>query len=200
MSRFEGDSTEIPGIGDLPRALAPRRDPWPRIERRIASASGAEGPARRAGNGWRLTAVAASLLAAVLVVMLMLSRQGPDPAGRTDQLASAGTSEPRTTGVPVSWPAQAGLVQGSESEYRGALVEFRSVVAGGPVDGEPASMGSLSRGWAELAAAERELMRALRDYPQNSYINERLVQLRARQVDVLRQIAAADMALRRRTI
>jgi hypothetical protein len=47
-----------------------------------------------------------------------------------------------------------------------------------------------------MQQAEKELTAALRADPGDPYINERLVQLRARQVELLRQIAMAGMAWR----
>ncbi len=51
-----------------------------------------------------------------------------------------------------------------------------------------------------MLEAENELAAALRRDPEDTYIKERLVQLRARQLETLREIASASMASRRQTI
>lgn len=168
----------------LPRAIAPGRDPWPRIAARIAS--GRSG--RRAFPDrvrWPLASAAALILA--MGVWVVLQRES-EPAG---------PAEPAVASVLV--PGHADALHGTEIEYRAALREVRALTRVSKPHWLPQN-DDAQQGWVDLRAAEEELVAALRHDPEDPFVNQRLVALRARQVHMLRQIAAAELASRRQTI
>ncbi|MEJ8569492.1 hypothetical protein [Elongatibacter sediminis] len=193
MKMHEDDRYWREKLGGLPRRLEPPRDPWERIEARISARSPQSGERQRRRAYWPLAAAAVAV--AAIGVALLGGRDTPTvalPDESPPVLAGVGY------GVPVQAPGRASAMQGTEREYRAALREFRGTL-------ESASSGSpigvyLDRGWFALSKAEGELATALRRHPDDPYINERLVQLRTRQVEMLRQMASADLASRRQTI
>ncbi len=170
----------------LPRTLAPRNDPWPAIAARLAGA-----PARTGGEPlrvrWPLAAAAGVVLA--LAGTLFFLRQTGD----------GGSPVPQALPALAEVPGVARSLRQTEREYRAALREF-DALAGGPSGREAAFAPSWRSGLIVLEEAERQLMTALREEPDNPYIIEKLVQLHARQLDMLRQYVSAGQASGRRTI
>jgi len=62
------------------------------------------------------------------------------------------------------------------------------------------SRGDFSAGWSAMHQAEVELKVALSQEPDNLFLHEHLQALRARQLELLQQISAADRAAWRNTI
>lgn len=169
-------------LAGLPREMPPRRDPWPEIAARI-SATAPHRPLAPWVFAWWPQAAAALLV--VVVGIIALRQVGHNPA---DPSAEPG-------GATMRMPAYADTLQMTEREYRAAFQEFR-MLARGPANPHAPIEEYIDQGWAVMQQAEKELTAALRADPGDPYINERLVQLRARQVELLRQIAMAGMAWR----
>jgi hypothetical protein len=55
-------------------------------------------------------------------------------------------------------------------------------------------------GWADLRTTEAALMAALEENPNNRFLNERMLELRARQLGFLKQLVSLDRKNRRLTI
>ena len=93
----------------------------------------------------------------------------------------------------------AGTLTASELEYQAAFREFISV--GESQENLPQqAVEKLITGWADLGAAEAALTRALREHPGNSFLSAKMLELRSRQLDFLKQIASLDQNSRRTTI
>ena len=53
--------------------------------------------------------------------------------------------------------------------------------------------------WFELQQAETALLTALEEHPKNSYLNQKLLDLRAQQLEFMKQLAMLDQFSRRKT-
>jgi hypothetical protein len=175
-------------IADLPREIPPRNDPWPAIAGRI------EGSRERrrgasATRAWWLRAAAASVAVALAAGLLFGPRWGDvetAPAGHA--VATAGAGEFR---LPASLAA-------SEAEYQAAFREFIAVGRARP-DLSPQTIDRIEAGWADLRDTEDALTAALADTPGNAFLTERMLELRARQLGFLQQLAEIDQDYRRLT-
>jgi hypothetical protein len=107
-------------------------------------------------------------------------------------------STPAAAPAPLA-PAYAEEMQVTELEYLAALREVEALAREGVPPWLPAADG-VDFGWQVMRAVEDELIAALRNNPDDAYVSQRLVALRARQVDMLRLIASAELASRRQTI
>ena len=175
----------------LPREISPEKDAWPAIAQKI----GFQGAANRLypSNRWWFRA-AAACVAVAFVAGILLGRQW-DTASRLPQPESRLASQayaPLTEGL-------ARVLAASEIEYQAAFREFVSV-------GEsreflpPQTVETLDAGWADLRAAEAAMTEALRQNPGNAFLSSKMLELRSRQIDFLKQIAALDQNNRRTTI
>jgi hypothetical protein len=173
-------------LAELPREMAPEHDVWPRISGRIDRLE-------RRSNRWWPQAVAASVLVA-FVAGLMLGRQWDVPLvpegagpGNASRAEFAGTTD------------IAGSLVASEREYQAAFREF--ITVGRSRDSLPLeTVEKIEIGWNDLREAEIALMTALRDNPDNLFLNAKMMDLRARQLEFLKQIAMLDRNSRRTTI
>ena len=87
----------------------------------------------------------------------------------------------------------------SELEYQAAFREFISV--GESREYLPQQdVERLIAGWADLNGAETALTNAMRDNPGNSFLSAKMLELRSRQLDFLKQVASLDQNSRRTTI
>jgi hypothetical protein len=93
----------------------------------------------------------------------------------------------------------AGALTASEIEYQAAFREFISVGKSREILPQQVVL-NLTAGWADLSAAETALTNALRDNPGNSFLSAKMLELRSRQLDFLKQIASLDQNSRRITI
>jgi hypothetical protein len=64
----------------------------------------------------------------------------------------------------------------------------------------PRTIATLETGWADLRAAENALAMALAANPEDLFLRDRLLELRARQLGFLQQLASLDQNNRRLTI
>ena len=176
-------------IGQLPREIPPQHDPWPMISARIAESRAAGRLARR----WIPQAAAASVVLALLVGVLLGPRMGEPPAPQASRQAA---QEQNLAGQRLSSPPA--LLAGSEVEYQAA---FREFIAVGRDRSRlsPSTIDTIETGWAELQAAETALAAALAANPDNRFLNARMLELRARQLGFLRELASLDQSNRRLT-
>jgi len=187
MKRTLDEQELLRRIGELPREIPPPNDPWPAIAARIDRED-----RRTAGNGsrtWLWQAAAASLVVAVAVGLLLGPRWGGLPqAPQTSAAARADASDLR---LPASLVA-------SEAEYQAAFREF--ITVGRARQGlSPETIQRIEAGWADLRAAEDALTSALAESPGNAFLTGRMMELRARQLGFLQQLAALDQDYRRLT-
>ena len=191
MNQSHTEQEMLRNIGQLPRELAPVNDPWPEISARISTISGDRVASRAHANLWPF-AVAATVLLLVSMALIV---------GQPRNSSSTGNS-------PSYYPASAELAQqytdagtsaASEAEYRAAFREFMTSGAAHAVPLQH-SMDAFAAGWSTMRQAEVELQAALNQQPDNLFLSAHMQALRARQLELLQQISAADMAARRNTI
>ena len=175
-------------IADLPREIPPRNDPWQQIESRLedrAAGGPVQIPLLRARRWAPLAAAAAVVLAVALLVMPM-GEPGPQAPG------IAGVEAPVTMPPPV-------MLSGSEAEYQAAFREF--IPVGQTQEKLPnQALEQIESGWTELVNAETALVAALESNPNDPFLNDRMLELRARQLGFLRQLATLELSNRRMTI
>jgi hypothetical protein len=179
---FDKDARLISAIRQLPRGMRPGRDLWPGIASRLAPATNDR--ARVAGRRWwRSGALAASLAVAVAVGMLLGRQQGSSVPESGD-------------GAAYGLPLQVALEVG-EREYQAAFREFLPVTGAGPMLA-PEALENVENSWAELRQVESALQAALHEYPEDAYLNRKLLDLRAQQLGFMKQMAVLDQYSRRR--
>ena len=177
-------------IADLPREIEPPGDGWPGIEARIQDESRA--PAGRSGlrrpGVW---AVAASVLVAFTVGWLGGQSWRTDPT----PVNQAGHDMALQTAVPAQ-AAYAQMLAATEAEYQAAFREFIPVGASrGQLS--QATLENIELGWADLLAAETALARALSENPADPFLVRKMIDLRAKQLLFLQQLASLDQMNRR---
>lgn len=193
MTQGIGEQELLRRIAELPRDIRPSRDPWPAISARIAVS---EAPSVRLARlpRWSLMGAAASVALALALGWLLLSERAvaPDAPGSPNELAQTGVSPEAFSGLRSSRTA-------SEAEYRAAFREFIPVGSARP-NLTPQTVAVIETGWAELRQTETELTAALAMRPNDRFLNDRLLQLRARQLGFLQRLATLDLNNRRMTI
>ncbi|MFC1688535.1 hypothetical protein ACFL07_02620 [Pseudomonadota bacterium] len=174
-------------LAELPREISPASDPWPRIAARIdQSLPGRGSDARPQRRIW--LAAAASLVLAVFAGLLLKPalNEGPMPSGQADDLLADNGPPP-------------GAVYAVDVEYQAAFREFISI--GDSQRGLNAqTMEKLESTWTDLRVTETALAEALQMNPGDPFLNERMLELRARQLGFLKQLVALDRNNRRLTI
>jgi hypothetical protein len=182
----------VRSLGELPREIRPQNDPWTEISARIGGApveAGAPAGRRR----WALQAVAASALLVVTAGLLLGPLSKDAPPGAVDAVPFNG---PRLTAGSFGLR---GTLVSSEAEYQAAFREYIPV-------GESKQALSLKTvemiesDWAELTLTENFLVAALEENPGDRFLNDRMLELRARQLGFLKQLARLDKNSRRMTI
>ena len=168
-------------IGSLPRSIKPPRDLWPGIDARL-------GPAREhvpyRSRAWQWPAMAAAVMLA-LATGIFIGR-GMD----------TGNLEPQA--FSVEQYALAGSVQAAEREYQAAFQELVPLdYSGLRLPGEDPD--ALRKSWEDLLQTESLLLAALQQYPTNIYLNEKLLDLRSRQLQFVKQLALLEQNDWRRT-
>lgn len=184
MSRqIKDDMTLSQAIGALPRAMPPGRDLWPEIEQRLPDRAA---EMTRNGNryGWRLTAIAATVAVAFAAGLLLGRQQAPGGA-------------PAIPDSPAAGQAMLAAAQAGEREYQAAFRQFTPIGSAPAVIG-PQAVQSLEGSWQELLQAENALLAALEEHPDNRYLNQRLLDLRARQLQFMKQLTTLDQFSRRK--
>lgn len=175
-------------IAELPREIQPHNDPWTSISARIGQ--------RRAPSSlsrvWVLPAAAVATVALALGAITLLeppAREAVAPA--TPLVLDETAAEPGSYMPPIALAA-------SEAEYQAAFREFISVGQAKP-SLSTRTIETIEAGWAELRAAESALAEALAANPDDGFLNARMLELRARQLGFLQQLASLDQNNRRLT-
>jgi hypothetical protein len=180
-------------LAKLPREIRPERDPWPDIDRRIEHPG-----ARRTGNsapGWLFKAAAASVFL-VFAEGLLFKPLWNSGTGSFDQAPAIVSTAPIARSGP---PAPPGMLATMEAEYLAAFREFVNV--GGANENLAAqTIEKIEMGWADLRLTETALVTALEENPGDLFLNGRMLELRARQLGFLKQLATLDQNNRRMTI
>lgn len=170
-------------IKELPLAIKPKRDLWPSIAARLAAPAEA-GARRDARPALRHQALAASV-AIAFVAGLMFGRQ-------------MGNGGPAESLAMTPDPVMQAVLAASEREYQAAFREFIPVGASAPLL-ESEAVQNIEGSWADLQQAEAALLAALHEYPENTYLNQKLLDLRAQQLGFMKQLATLDHFSRRKT-
>jgi len=179
-------------LGAVPREIVPDHDVWPAIANRIERES-AVGPEPASSNRWWFSAAAASFTL-LIAAGILLGRNGstvPTPA-QTGMAFQEHAELVLTGGL-------SGTLLATELEYQAAFREFISV-------GDPSgnlkhqTVERMIAGWMDLRESEAGLSLALQQNPGNSFLNEKMLKLRSRQLEFLKQIAALDRSSRRTMI
>lgn len=187
-----GNLTEaelIRRLGELPKRIEPRNDPWPRIQERIA----AEGAGRpRAGMPWFNLAAAVALAFAIGVFFGQSWQEMAPDTAPVAELA-------QENGQMNSVPNLGGTLAGTERVYQAAFRQYIDI--GNAMQTlKPATLDAIERDWQEMLDAESALAAALEQNPNNPWLNKRMLELRARQLEMLKQLAGLDRASRRTEI
>ncbi|NIP16943.1 MAG: hypothetical protein GWM87_01360 [Xanthomonadales bacterium] len=180
-TRSRDEQDLVNAIHGLPRSMKPGRDLWPGILARLGA--GGERSGERL-PGWRWQALAASL-ALVFAAGVMLGRQMEQEALPYDG--------PQTAGL-----AMLAALEASEREYQAAFREFIPVGAARPML-EAQAVENIENSWFEIQQAESALLAALNEYPDNPFLNQKLMDLRAQQLGFMQQLAMLDQFSRRKT-
>lgn len=168
-------------IGSLPRSIKPPRDLWPGIEARLDMAKSVT---PRGIRSWQWPAMAAAVLLA-LTTGIFIGRGLP--LSPTTEMVKYGQHS-----------ALAGTVEGAEREYQAAFRELVPLEYSGlRLQGEDPD--ALRKSWEDLMLAESSLLLALQQYPSNIYLNEKLLDLRSRQLQFVKQLAMLEQNDWRRT-
>lgn len=167
----------------LPREIAPSRDLWPDVERRLGAprvlpfarprVPGAAGPA------WLPPSLAAA--AAVLALSVLAPRgDGPPPslAGRARPVASA--------------PAG---VDAAEAEYARATAELMQALESRRESLPPATVASIEHNLLAIDKALGEIRTALREDPGNTHLAQLLNATHRRKVSFLQQLVKLSTRL-----
>lgn len=187
MTKKLGEQELLERIAALPREIRPEHDPWAEIAARIAA------PAARRPR-WGLLAAAASLVMAVAAGWLLAPQWsgGRDTAESFLQVSASAVNPHAVTGLPAS-------VAASEAEYQAAFREFIPVGAA-RTSLSPQTVTLIEDGWADLRETEQRLVAALEANPTDRFLNDRMLELRARQLGFLQRLANIDLENRRLTI
>ena len=180
------DKELLKGLAGLPREIRPDRDPWQEISARIGqSQPGSEQRPQR--RGLFLAAAASVVLA--LVAGLLLNSTSP----------TGGVSSGQQVAQQVRVHPAPGFLVAVDAEYQAAFREFISV--NDSHNGlKPETVEKIESTWADLRVTETALAAALEENPGDLFLNERMLELRARQLGFLKQLVTLDRNNRRLTI
>ena len=179
-------------LASLPREISPGRDPWPDISARLES-FGAPAGSPHSAPGWLFKAAAASVVLVFAAGLLLKplwnttpgSSHSPSPHGLV-------TARNQITGTP-------GLMDTIDAEYLAAFQELTSI-GGSHVNLALQTVEKIEMGWADLRVTETALAFALKENPGDVFLNERMLELRMRQLGFLKQLITLDRNNRRMTI
>jgi len=177
MSTSMNEKELLNRLAELPREMSPGRDPWPEISARIEGSSTPAGSTHSA-PGWLFKAVAASVVLAFTAGFLLKPLWNTGPA--------------EVAGTP-------GLLDTIDAEYLAAFHEFNNI-GGSRGNLAPQTIEKIEMGWTDLRVTETALATALEENPGDLFLNERMLELRARQLSFLKQLITLDRNNRRMTI
>ncbi len=190
--REQRDITEaelIHELGQLPRRVEPQNDPWSRIESRITQ-PGQQQSSRQ--TPWMKLAAAVVLAFAVGIFLGQSWQSGPLSSENGNGVAQ---KIDETNQIPNL----GGTLIGAELEYQAAFSEFTTIGESANAL-QPETLDAIERNWQEMLDAEAALNTALEQYPNNPWLNKRMLELRDRQLGMLKQLAGMDRASRRTEI
>jgi len=171
-------------IGSLPRRMKPPHDLWPGIDERLGNVGRETGMQQHKALSWYAPALAAAVLLA-LVTGIYIGR-GLD----------TGTGDQATATVQEA--ALIGTVKATELEYQAAFSELVPLdYSGLRLQGEEPD--ALRGSWEALVQAETSLLAALKQYPSDVYLNEKLMDLRSQQLQFVKRLALLEQNDWRRT-
>ena len=182
MSNHEMNETELNRlIKSLPKGIEPQRDLWSGINSRLEPREERSATVRPA-PAWRLPAMAAAILLALTSGIFI---------GR-------GLDAPLQGQMSVLESALAGTMENSELVYQAAFKELVPLDYSGMrlAGDDPASVRS---SWDELQKVEASLLTALREYPTNIFLTEKLMDLRSQQLQFVKQLVLLEQNNWRRT-
>lgn len=183
MSHSINEKELLSRLAELPREMRPKRDPWPEISARIERSATVARSTYRV-PGWMFRAAAASVLLAFAAGLL---------------LKPLWNAEPLSPAIYASNEAAPGLLDTVDAEYLAAFREFINV--GGSRDSlAPQTIEKIEMGWTDLRATETALAAALQENPGDLFLNERMLELRHRQLGFLKQLVTLDRNNRRMNI
>jgi len=184
-------------LAELPREISPQRDPWPEIFKAIGNTPAGSGSSRFQTSRWFM-AVAASVMLAVFAG-LVFQPMGEENVVTKDFVA---LNTPEKGQVEVSVYENTSvfrMLNVIDAEYLAAFREF--INTGNSHPGlTPQTVEKIEMGWADLRVTEEALAVALEKHPDNLFLNERMLELRARQLGFLKQLVSLDRNNRRLTI
>jgi hypothetical protein len=170
-------------IESLPRSMKPQRDLWPGINERLETVSRFENVGVKTAF-WRKPAMAAAVLIALTTGIFIGRGMDPVPVDQTSQT--------------VMEYALIGTVRATEREYQAAFSELVPLDYSG-LQLEGAEPDALRGTWEDLQQAETSLLAALAQYPTNTYLNGKLLDLRSQQLQFVKQLALLEQNNWRRT-
>lgn len=185
MSHSPAERELLGKIKNLRREVAPANDPWPEISARIGAISRGGAAARHGTPLWPFAIAATGLLMAATLLI-------------SGQPWNSLRSFPAMQELAQRYPGEV-TSAASEAEYLAAFKEFMGSDTARAAPGQRYLAG-FDAGWNALRQAEVELKVALSQEPDNLFLNEHMQALRARQLELLQQISAADRAAWRNTI
>jgi len=197
MNQSHTEQEILRKIGLLPRELAPVNDPWLKISARISTISRDRVATRRHARLWPF-AVAATALILVATALILGQPQNSSSPWNSSLPGNSSSHYPAMPELAQQYPA-ARTNSASEAEYQAAFREFMTSGAAHAAPVQPFTE-AFGAGWSALRQAEVELQVALNQEPDNQFLNSHMQALRARQLELLQQISAADMAAWRDTI
>jgi len=161
-------------IESLPNRIRPQRDLWPGINSRLDSRQERPGTAV-AAPAWRLPAMAAAVLLALTSGIFIGRGLDTPPAGQMSVLESV----------------LAGTMENSELVYQAAFKELVPLDYSGMrlAGDDPASVRV---SWDEMQKVETSLLTALREYPGNTFLNEKLMDLRSQQLQFVKRLVMLE--------
>jgi hypothetical protein len=184
-------------LAELPRERRPDRDPWPEISARIERSGPGVGSVY-SKRDWMFRAAAASVVLVFAAGLLLKPVWNTDPSS-SDRLSSQDQIAATDHDLPATTVGTPGLLDAIDAEYLAAFREFINV--GGSRDSlAPKTVEKIEMGWADLRVTETALVAALEENPESLFLNERMLELRARQLGFLKQLITLDRNNRRMTI
>lgn len=171
----------------LPRSLAPSRDLWPRIERRIAPSGWSRLFA------WDSTALVAAAAAVVIGLLAVVFAQRSPGTVRTVEIpvAAAATAEPASAGPDVQDPVLAQAERDYEtaaSALLAALQQRRQVLT-------PDTIAGVQQNLQVIDSALVQVRQALVKDPRNPDLNRMLVATHRKKLDVLQRVVRLSTTL-----
>jgi len=196
MSQGMNEKELLARLAELPREIKPDRDLWPGIDAGITRLEEQVVSTKQASRWWFRAAAASVVLVLTAGVLLK-----PLYEERTSSTESIASYEPVTTALNpgVDGAGSTRLLNIADAEYLAAFREFMSA-GDSRSDLKPQTIEKIESGWADLRVTEAALTVALEENPGDLFLNERMLELRSRQLGFLKQLVSLDRNNRRLTI